>query len=559
VTTPPAPRPAPPPDVRRTLAWRGWRAGLAEAEARGVPIVCLAEAPWSNGAQRLALVLEGDAETRALLEADVVPVLVDPIARPDVAAHLRWAATALTGTFGPPLLVVLTPLGAPFLAYCSLWPEGRPPYPSLGSLLRSVVGLGRDRRAAMEAEASGLRVRAPGGRWPGQGWASTAGRVDERFGGLHELPKHPHAPLLWRLLDEAGEPAVRAHLLRTLDGMRAGGVLDQLGGSFHRCARDERWVVPHFEKLVPPNAALAAVYARAAAVVDRPEFAATAHEAARFALAGLDEDAMVVASDTAYYTWTPPDFQAQLDPSLVQALGLHFAIARDDAPQVLFRALEPDAMGAYADESPTVLHERVRRGKARLALARGQRPPPARPGIEAPAWRAETLRWLFEAARHGVDLDGDRLVHHLTALLDGPFDPLLGYARPAAEGAKDTAPGDGGRAYWLEDQAAIAAACLAAGDAEPRAPATAARLADLVLGAYLDPATGTLSDAPLATEGSATSHDVVDHALSAAVPTMVEVLASHAAAASTGARDRERFGRAAEQIRQRHLRTGGRS
>jgi hypothetical protein len=119
--------------------------GLAEAAARGVPIVCLAEPPWSNGAQRLALVLDAGRRDARLLERTFVPVLVDPIERPDVAARLRWAATALTGTFGPPLLVVLTPLGAPFLAYCSLWPEGGR-RTRRWALLRSVAALGRSAR-----------------------------------------------------------------------------------------------------------------------------------------------------------------------------------------------------------------------------------------------------------------------------------------------------------------------------------------------------------------------------------------------------------------------------
>jgi uncharacterized protein len=450
VTIPLTARPAHPPDVRRTLAWRGWAAGLAEAAERRVPAVCLAEPAWSNGAQRLALVLDGDDETRGLLEADFVPIHVDPIAHPDVAARLRWNAMALTGTIGPPLIAILTPRGTPFLAYCSLWPEGRPPYPSLRSLLRSLASLGHERHADLEAEAAELSTRAATAVRPQGDWAAVKDRIDPRFGGLQELPKHPHAPLLWRLLDEADDPAVRAHLLRTLDGMRRGGLLDQLGGSFHRCARDERWVVPHFEKLTPVNAALAAVYARAAGTLDRPDLVATARGAADFALAGLDADVMVVAADARYYTWTTSSFQEALDPTLVQALGLHFQIARDDAPQVLFSAMEPDAMTAYADVPAATLAARVRSGKARLALARSQRPHPDVHRIDAPAWRAETLRWLFEARRHGLEVEGRRLETHLTRLLDGPFDPGFGYVRGVAASGEGPAAG-GGPVRWLED------------------------------------------------------------------------------------------------------------
>lgn len=546
MTTPPPTRPAHPPDVRRTLPWRDWTGGLSEAADRGVPIVCLAEAAWSTGAQRLALVLEHDDETRGLLETAFVPVLVDPVARPDVAAHLRWAATVLTGTAGPPLIAILTPGGSPFLAYCSLWPEGRSsaggrtPYPSLRSLLRSLASLGPEHPAAMEAEANGLRTRTATAPHPPGSWAAVRGCIDERFGGLQELPKHPHAPLLWRLLEEADEPAVRAHLLRTLDGMQRGGILDQLGDSFHRCARDERWVVPHFEKLVPVNAALAAVYARATQTLERADYAATARGAADFALAGLDSDAMVVGADAGYYTWTTSSFQQALDPTLVQALGLHFRIARDDAPQVLFRAMDSDAMAEVADVPAAVLESRIRGGKARLALARVQRPAPGLHRIDAPAWRAETLRWLFEARRHGLVVDDGRLEAHLTRLLDGPFDPALGYARGVDDAHGGTA------AHWLEDQAAIAAACLAATAAVPAAHATAVQLAALIVDAYQDPEAGHLSDAP---RQGVPSHDVVDHALSAALPTAAAVLAALGADPAVASHDRTRFRTAAERVR----------
>jgi uncharacterized protein YyaL (SSP411 family) len=508
------------PDVRQALAWRDIHSGLEEAATRRVPIVCLAEPAWSNGAQRLALVLGEDGETRSLVEESFVPVLVDPLARPDIAARLRWAAAALTGTIGPPLLVLLTPRGAPFLAYCSLWPEGKGSYPSLRSLLRSVSELDRGQRAAIETEAMTLQARARGRGVRGRGasaprqtaWQATQDAVDARFGGLREVPKHPRPTLLWRLLDECAHAPVRDHLVRTLEGMQRGGILDQLGRSFHRCSRDERWIVPHFEKLVPINAGLAAVYARAAAAFDRPDFRDTAEGAAAFAADCLSEGVMVVTSDTQYYTWTPPQFQEALEPALLQALGLHFKITRDASPHVLFRALDADEMTQYADEPAALLHERVGRGRTVLALARADRPPPERRRVDAPAWHGDTLRWLFEAERYDVGLDRSRLERSLAALLERPFDEDAGYAR--------------GSDHWLEDQVAIAHACSAAAAAVPEAADTARRLADLVLAAYHDPASGALLDAPAARGNLRPSQDVVDHALGAAVQRALEVLAT---------------------------------
>ncbi len=537
-------RPDSPPDIRHVLAWRELGPGLAEAAARDVPIVCLAEPAWSNGAQRLALVLSQEDETRGLVEDGFVPINIDPEARPDLAARLRWAAVVLTGTIGPPLLLLLTPGGEPFLAYCSLYPEGRDPYPSLGSLLRSVSQLRGHLRSDLDAEARTLQARAAydarGGAPPAPVWQSLQGAVDERFGGLCTLPKHPHAALLWRLLDDAANPPVREHLVRTLEHMQRGGILDQLGGSFHRCARDERWIVPHFEKLVPHNAALAAVYARAGTEFGRRDFGETAAGAAAFAAAALDAGVMAVASDTGYYTWTPQAFQQALDPAHVQALGLHFNITRDDSAHVLFRALDPDAMGAYADESADVLRERVRHGKDLLRSVRTQRPPPAWQRIDAPAWHAETLRWLFAAGRYQAGIDEHSLERHLTTLLGRPYEAGLGYAR--------------GAEHWLQDQAAIAAACLAAEPTIREARASAERLAELILAAYWHPESGVLVDTARGEATPTASQDVVDHAVRAAVPGLIDTLRALAAAPARGRRRTAtaRFGDAAQRIERAH-------
>jgi uncharacterized protein len=532
------------PDVRQALEWRDLHAGLDEAALRRVPIVCLAEPAWSNGAQRLALVLGQDDETRALIDDGFVPVWVDPIARPDVAARLRWAAAALTGTAGPPLLVLLTHRGAPFLPYCSLWPEGRDPYPSLRAILQSVAALDREHRSAIEAEAMSLQARARGSCVSARrhtAWQAVRDGVDERFGGLREMPKHPRPHTLWRLLDESAHPPVGAHLERTLDSMQRGGIFDQLGGSFHRCSRDERWIVPHFEKLAPLNAGLAAVYARAGTLFDRPDFFATAERAASFAADCLADGVMVVGSDTAHYTWTPRQFQEELDPALVQALGLHFKITRDESPHVLFRAMEPSEMTEYADESVDVLAERLERGKEVLSLARTRRPAPERHRVAAPAWHAETLRWLFEAGRYEIDVDEALLEGRLTALLHGPYDPAFGYAR--------------GQHHWLEDQAAIAQACLAAGPAVPEAACMARSLATLVVDAYHDAESGALLASPRAHGGARPSQDLVDDVLGAAVPRMLDVLGELGESEAGGSRRSARgarFARAGEVIERYH-------
>ncbi|CAN5645063.1 thioredoxin domain-containing protein [soil metagenome] len=500
------------PDIRQALDWRAWEDGLEEARGRQLPMLCLAEAPWVNSAQRLALVLGRDEALRRCIRASFMPVLLDPWERPDLAARLRLASVALTGTAGPPLLALLTHEGLPFLSYPCMWPEGREPYPSLLSLLRSVSESYGERRDALALEARALQAGASGGSafTSFQGfWEGAKGELDGRHGGLRELPKHPNVPLLWLLLGaaERGFAPARDHLLKTLEGMTKGGLLDQLGGSFHRCARDARWVVPHFEKPVPVNAGLAAVSARAATLFDRPDFAEVAEGAARFALVGLENEVIALASDTRYYTWTSEEVMSSLEPALVQVLGLHFHLTPHPSPQVLYRALEPEAMAAQGLE-PELARARLEAGKAQLGLIRAQRRSPELVTAQALSWQAESLRWLLEAAGCGLEFPHEALFRLLEALVARPFDAFSGYGRTAGEG-------------WREEQASVCLACLgahrltgASGHPGEEHLEAARRAADAVLTSYLDARTGTLSDRP----GSPVeTQDVVDHELSSAV------------------------------------------
>lgn len=493
--------------MRRALAWRDWSDGLVEAQQRGTPALCLAEPHWTNSAQRLALVLGRDEELRKQVHARVVPILVDPLERPDVAGRLRRAALELSGSGGPPLWALLDPEAEPLLGYCTMFPEEAGDYPSLGSLLRAVAELygepTEDR--ASGAGAPGLAPADAPSETP-----STRGDWDPLFGGLQEQPKHPRPTLLWALMEEseAGDAAAAGRVATTLDALARGGMHDQLGGGFHRCSRDRRWIVPHFEKPGPLNAALAAVYARAAHTLGSGYELEVAAGAARFARACLDHDVLAAASDTHFYTWYPQEIRDLLDPELVQALGLHFQLTKDASRHTLYRALEPDDMAERAYERPETMRERVRRGRELLALHRGQRTPPELVRATAPAWRAEMVLWLLRAAEHGLELPVEALVEHGRALWSGPRDPSDGHAR--------------GAQTYLEDQAAILAAALEAHRATGTEDALTAahELADVILDRYCDPGSGTLSDVPRSRSDARPSQALVDEPLASAVGTV---------------------------------------
>lgn len=469
------------PGITRSLPWRSWADGCAEAAHRQVPIFAFSEPRWSNSAQRFAYVLERDARLREVLQERVVPVLIDWTGRPDLAAHWRWAMVALTGTTGPPMAMLLTSEGLPMLGYPGMQYEGDDLLPSLESLVTATTDAYAENAAAFEAEARSLgqvdsQEAADLGSFPAL-WSTLEPDLDTDLGGLHESPRHPHPQLLWSALDHAAAvqaPGVSGWVATTLRHMAEGGINDHLDAGFHRCSRDERWVVPHFEKPVPLNAQLAAVYARAGHDLERPEFTELAHGLARFCVTALREKVDCVGSDSPYYTWTSKELLDNLDAAYVQPASLHFGIGPSPLRQVVHLAVPIDRLDQYSREDVGVLRERAEHGRRQMLAIRRQRPAPELVTVPGYSWRSETLRWLFIASEWLPGLDDSQLETMLTGMIETGMDAERGYVRPDGDDA------------WLEDQASLFGAMVTAGTrANPDAWHRRARdLAGVVIRAY---------------------------------------------------------------------------
>lgn len=505
------------PDIESALPWKTWEEGREEARRRGIPMLALAEPSWANSAQRLALRLHQDAALRELATSAVVPVLVNPDDRPDLTAAWRWAAVALTGTAGPPLLVFLTHEGLPFLAYCTMNIEGDDTYPSLASLLESLVETYVANANRICAEA---RELAAGGATSSAvmeaetGWDALRQRLDLRRGGMIEQPKHPHPGLLMALLDARATGSlpddIVTWLRTTLDQLVRGGMWDQIDRGFHRCTRNDLWAVPHFEKPIPLNAQLAAVYARAAAELEDSTYRDIAFRLASFCIAALREDVDVIASDTGYYTWTSKELLNTLDPVLVQVVTLHYDIKPVHERQALRRVVEMEQMDRFSHEDIDVLRTRMLRGRAQLLTARQRRPAPQLVSLQAISWRAVTARWLLRAGAWTDAIEASTVVPVLERLVEGRLDPDQGYARRA-----------GAASFWLEDQAALLAAFLEAHQATGDEPwlDRAHELADLLFARWW--ADGGWLDQPGTTEPSKA---IIDDVLPSSLATLSDAL-----------------------------------
>ena len=189
----------------------------------------------------------------------------------------------MTGSGGWPTTVFMTPDAKPFYAGTYFPPEPRHGIPSFPELLRAVAETWRERREDIERQATriddALRTTAGSGpsREPltssllGEAVRGIAATFEPAFGGFGRAPKFPAASTLELLLRRGDETSL-ALVTSTLDGMAAGGFYDVVGGGFHRYSVDDRWLVPHFEKMLYDNAVLASTYLHAWVVTGRERY-----------------------------------------------------------------------------------------------------------------------------------------------------------------------------------------------------------------------------------------------------------------------------------------------
>jgi uncharacterized protein len=268
--------------------------------------------------------------TAALMNELFVNVKVDREERPDVDAVTMEATVGMTGSGGWPTTVFMTPDGRPFYGGTYFPPEPRHGIPSFPELLRAVAETWRERRDDIDRQAEridgALRSTAAGG--PSTGLLTTAllseaargiaATFEPAFGGFGRAPKFPAASTLELLLRRGDEDSL-AMVTATLDGMAAGGFYDVVGGGFHRYSVDDRWLVPHFEKMLYDNAVLASTYLHSWVVTGRERYRQVVEETIEYLLRELALPAGALASaqdaDTEgveglTYTWTPEEAEA---------------------------------------------------------------------------------------------------------------------------------------------------------------------------------------------------------------------------------------------------------
>ncbi len=258
--------------------WRPWgEEAFRAAREEGKPVFLSIGYSTCHWCHVMAHESFEDRIVAEVVNRDFIPIKVDREERPDVDGVYMAACLAMTGSGGWPLTVLLTPEQKPFWAGTYL------PKQALLSLLHQAARLWREDRDRLLAFGEELTARLNGKKGagaglPDRGLVSRAASLyaqsfDPRWGGFGHAPKFPtphNLIFLLRYARRTGDDHARAMAEQTLEGMYRGGLFDHVGGGFARYSTDERWLVPHFEKMLYDNALLALAYTEAYQLTRRP-------------------------------------------------------------------------------------------------------------------------------------------------------------------------------------------------------------------------------------------------------------------------------------------------
>src|SRR6202142_1807293 len=395
--------------------WYPWGGeALEKAKREDKPILLsigYSACHWCHVMERESFENEAIAK---LMNESFVNVKVDREERPDLD-HVYQLVVQLMGRSGGwPLTVFLTPDQRPYFGGTYFPPAdryGMPGFPKVLHATNEAYRTRRDQVEAHSAEVTRAIAEATAGREGAREGASPAlvqkavaklvARFDDEHGGVGRRPKFPSTMSLDVLL-RAGE---HDRVGRTLDAMRAGGIYDQLGGGFHRYSTDERWLVPHFEKMLYDNALLLRLYADGWRALRDEKYADTARDIASYVAREMTspdggfyatQDADSQGEEGRFFVWTP----AEVDEACA---------ADEEAARAARRVYGITDEGNFEKGGATVLslvdsprdrRERAALERPRRAMfeARERRPKPTRDDKILASYSALMISALADAA-----------------------------------------------------------------------------------------------------------------------------------------------------------------
>ena len=361
-----------------------------------------------------------------LMNDNFVCIKVDREERPDLDAIYMNAVQMMTGHGGWPMTVFLTPDGRPFYGGTYFPPVDRYGMPGFPRILIAISEAYQTNREEIEKSASGLlkELRNLDVVKPQEGQLSREisdhaisqllRLHDTAYGGFGSKPKFPPSMTLTFMLrrhHQTKDQSILDAVELTLQKMALGGMYDQLGGGFHRYSVDEKWLVPHFEKMLYDNALLSRIYLDAWLVTEKDLYKRIATETLDYVRREMTDpnggfystqDADSEGEEGKFFVWTPGEITELLGPDDAPLFCRYFDVTESgnfEEHNILHIDQDSTVIAKLMGVSSERLSEVVERGKRILFEAREKRIKPGRDEKMLTAWNGLMLRSFAEASR----------------------------------------------------------------------------------------------------------------------------------------------------------------
>lgn len=500
--------------MHQPVQWHEWgERAFDKARREHKPILLDIGAVWCHWCHVMDRESYEDTETAHIINERFIAVKVDRDERPDIDSRYQIAVQAITGQGGWPLTGFLTPDGRPFYGGTYFPPHDMQGRPSFRRVLLTISDAFRDKNGDVLEQAQMVE----GAIAHAESFAGKSGEFsqrviqeiiesglkmfDENHGGFGNAPKFPHASFLDLLIDQyvrlsgsklrqtgvdARSPSdnsasytaeeLKKVFTVTLEKMARGGVYDQLAGGFHRYSVDERWIVPHFEKMSYDNSELLKNYVYAYQATDEEFFA----EVARYIIRWTDDvlsdrkhggfyasqDADISLDDDGdYFTWTVDEAKSVLNEEEFHVASLHYDIneigemQHDPMRNVLYQRAPVHEIAMRMKLAPEHILELLQSAKQKMYAARLKRQTPYIDKTIYTNWNALFVSaYLKAASTLGLDDAKHFALRSLDRILGDAWNPQTGLAHVVAYAeARSAKPSTDG---FLDDYAYTANTCL---------------------------------------------------------------------------------------------------